>query len=509
MEAADRKERIYLKRRLAAALLAAALSLGLATGAGAMNMEIEAQDAQGRWIITFTDMDPERSEWVRDCAPDGALVWVPRGTESSAQALLSRIDARKGEVESRFGIRVSDERAGEGTATHLRQYYDLEEYLEAIPAPLYEAVRAQLSGQGKVLTVRLVAGEGWNFGNEPNGSYDPQSTTIRLMSPDTFVFAHEYGHMVHTLLDEIYGPGALQARWTALNAGAGYGSRGEEGVFVTDYAATSYREDFAETFAVLLARHDRALDLMAQAPSGPAAQKLELMRQLLQEAYGLDSSALPTLALSQPSGWAAAGVAAYSQLCPDSVLAEPDPAVPFYPGYQSPATREDFAQGAYELVEACWSALHGENGSSYWQANYPDLPQDHRGLMDGRPFGDIHYGSGDLDKNVAIMRLYHMGVVTGVDASHFRPEGTITRQEAAVMLARLCRALGHDLPADGPAPADAGQCAGGALEDIRAVMAAGIMDGVGEGRFDPLAPYTYEQSAVTMASVYQWILGAA
>ena len=75
------------------------------------------------------------------------------------------------------------------------------------------------------------------------------------------------------------------------------------------------------------------------------------------------------------------------------------------------------------------------------------------------------------------------------------------------MLARLCQVLGYDLPGGGSLPADAGQCASWALDSIQTVTAAGLMSGVGDGKFAPTAPYTYEQSALTMVAVYDLLTG--
>ena len=74
------------------------------------------------------------------------------------------------------------------------------------------------------------------------------------------------------------------------------------------------------------------------------------------------------------------------------------------------------------------------------------------------------------------------------------------------MLHRLCTALGYSFPeSEEVSFADESLCAAWALDSIRAVTAAGIMSGVGDGHFDPTGVYTYEQSALTMVRVYELI----
>ena len=108
-----------------------------------------------------------------------------------------------------------------------------------------------------------------------------------------------------------------------------------------------------------------------------------------------------------------------------------------------------------------------------------------------------------------VVVLHRMGVINGRSEQLFDPDGRITREEAAAMLCRLCTAMGYDMTAVTPVePVDAADCSPWALDSIRAVCGAGIMNGVGGGVFDPKGTYTYEQSILTLVRAYD-LLDAA
>jgi len=96
-----------------------------------------------------------------------------------------------------------------------------------------------------------------------------------------------------------------------------------------------------------------------------------------------------------------------------------------------------------------------------------------------------------------------LGVVTGYEDKTFRPENLITRQEAAAMLNRMLKVLEVDTPqGEAPKYADGDKIGSWAMEDVNAVSAAGIMNGVGEEKFSPEDTYTLEQSVLTMLRIY-------
>ena len=102
-----------------------------------------------------------------------------------------------------------------------------------------------------------------------------------------------------------------------------------------------------------------------------------------------------------------------------------------------------------------------------------------------------------------VLAAYALGIVQGEGNNSFSPSRFITRQEAAVMLTRVCRFIGAEEPDKaGLEPlADDGLIASWARDGVDYVRAQGIMSGVGGSRFDPQGWYTREQSIITFNRV--------
>ena len=497
-----------MKKRLTGLILFAALLL--------LNAPISA--AVQPAVIYDAETNPVRAQvWNTQ----GELVWVdvvnaqggidylqtPAGwkrvyTMPTSQEVARQARDREERMEARYNLRI--EGAGDNPITAYRRIQELETAVARIPEPLYAAAQAKLEDLGKTLTVRLAGvlpATGAIF-----GSYSPSTTTMNLDLASTHT--HEYGHLVQlTLLNRLYGADRLRSEWTAFNGGAAYGGGYVEGTFITNYASTSFEEDFAESFTYLFDSPTSVQDLAQKDPNCPAIQKLRYLRQVLMECFSVDDSIFYAIDPSQPSAWAQNGVARYLELFPnDTFLASASQ--PFYPGYQSGTARWDFAQAAYLLADKLERERTGD--PDWWAAAYPEYPEG--GLRGLHPFTDLWPRQGMLyvrhwsDEPDPVIKLYLMGVVSGTGSESFGSENLITRQEAAVMLHRLCTALGYSFPeSEEVSFADESLCAAWALDSIRAVTAAGIMSGVGDGHFDPTGVYTYEQSALTVVRVYELI----
>ena len=83
--------------------------------------------------------------------------------------------------------------------------------------------------------------------------------------------------------------------------------------------------------------------------------------------------------------------------------------------------------------------------------------------------------------------------------------GKITRQEAAVMLARAYRVYCDEIHDDMEplAYADKNDIADWAKEDVALITHLGVMNGIGENKFDPKGMYTVEQCLVTLVRLYE------
>jgi|GEM_PF-621417 len=94
----------------------------------------------------------------------------------------------------------------------------------------------------------------------------------------------------------------------------------------------------------------------------------------------------------------------------------------------------------------------------------------------------------------AILTANALGIVNGGSDGNFNPGGSITRAEAAVMLANLAKRFNLPVPAvGGPTFADAGDIPSWAADSVSLVSALGLMQGGSDGRFNPGGQLTREQ----------------
>jgi hypothetical protein len=124
------------------------------------------------------------------------------------------------------------------------------------------------------------------------------------------------------------------------------------------------------------------------------------------------------------------------------------------------------------------------------------LYENQRGTITGRSeFADTN--------DVNVQKAAYIGVVQGVGNNRFAPNDTLTREQAAVMLARLANAIGQPLPPSAPPFADNAQVSDWATQAVGQMQASGIMGGVGDNRFAPSGDYTREQSIVTIMRLFE------
>jgi len=105
--------------------------------------------------------------------------------------------------------------------------------------------------------------------------------------------------------------------------------------------------------------------------------------------------------------------------------------------------------------------------------------------------------------DVNVEKMGALGVVNGVGNNNFAPNATLTREQAAVILARLAAEIGKPFAEQPPEFADNASISRWAQVQVGQVQAAGIMGGVGNNNFNPEGSYTREQSILTMLRLYQ------
>ena len=116
--------------------------------------------------------------------------------------------------------------------------------------------------------------------------------------------------------------------------------------------------------------------------------------------------------------------------------------------------------------------------------------------MAGTPFSDV--------EDPILTAAAHLGIIKGVGGGRFDPDGTLTREQAATMLGRVCELLDVGSIADGarlkrgsvtlPAFPDGEAISPWARGYVDYFVSHGVINGTGAGAFSPKAPITREQA---------------
>ncbi|MHA7966972.1 S-layer homology domain-containing protein [Paenibacillus sp. CAU 1782] len=188
--------------------------------------------------------------------------------------------------------------------------------------------------------------------------------------------------------------------------------------------------------------------------------------------YSFDpsSKAAPLKNLDLASNWAKEDIVAatHAQLVPANLLSS----------YKQAITRADFSQLAIRYIEAS----KGMSIDSY-------LALKGKGI-DFTAFADT--------SDPHILAAHALGIVNGTGEGIFNPDGRITREQAAVMIVNMQLALGQKTTVSGKSSfTDRQKTSSWAVEAVDYVTGKGIMNGVGEDRFNPKGNYTREQAILT------------
>ena len=104
--------------------------------------------------------------------------------------------------------------------------------------------------------------------------------------------------------------------------------------------------------------------------------------------------------------------------------------------------------------------------------------------------------------DINVEKAAAIGVVAGVGNNKFDPNSQLTREQAAVMIARLAAAVEKPLANAASTFADNDKISTWATAQVGQIQAAGIMGGIGENTFAPKQAYTREQSIVTILRLF-------
>jgi len=108
--------------------------------------------------------------------------------------------------------------------------------------------------------------------------------------------------------------------------------------------------------------------------------------------------------------------------------------------------------------------------------------------------------------DVYVEKAAYIGLVKGVGDNKFDPESQLTREMAAVLLANLADAIGYPLPQHTTTFDDADTASDWAIDAIGSVQIAEIMHGTGDNMFSPKAPFTREQSIITVGRLINIVI---
>ncbi len=107
--------------------------------------------------------------------------------------------------------------------------------------------------------------------------------------------------------------------------------------------------------------------------------------------------------------------------------------------------------------------------------------------------------------DVNVEKMAGLGVVNGMGDGTFDPDGTLSREQAATILARLAEVVGMPLDMADPIFSDIDRASDWALDAIGQVQAAEIMTGMGDNRFAPQGEYSREQSIITVLRLFRLV----
>ena len=108
-------------------------------------------------------------------------------------------------------------------------------------------------------------------------------------------------------------------------------------------------------------------------------------------------------------------------------------------------------------------------------------------------------------KDASIDMLYTLGIVNGKSETHFDPEGTLTREEAATVITRAAELFTFINATQSISYRDNASISRWAEYYVRWVTESGLMTGTDENKFDPKAYYTVEQAITTVNRLFNYL----
>lgn len=111
-------------------------------------------------------------------------------------------------------------------------------------------------------------------------------------------------------------------------------------------------------------------------------------------------------------------------------------------------------------------------------------------------------------ENSAVKRMYCAGIMAGIGDGKFGSNQPLTREQAAAIMVNFANFIGKPLPSGNVTFSDKGNVSSWAIDGVGSMQASGIMNGVGNNNFAPKNYYTREQSIVTAFNMYKFATGS-
>lgn len=109
--------------------------------------------------------------------------------------------------------------------------------------------------------------------------------------------------------------------------------------------------------------------------------------------------------------------------------------------------------------------------------------------------------------NEIILKLSDMGIINGVGDGKFDPDSFLTREQASTILCRVYELMDNNLLADEQLFSDDNYISDWAKDAVYKMKKYGIMNGTGDNNFSPKENYTTEQSIVTILRLFNKLNG--
>ncbi|MCL2083699.1 MAG: leucine-rich repeat domain-containing protein [Oscillospiraceae bacterium] len=118
-------------------------------------------------------------------------------------------------------------------------------------------------------------------------------------------------------------------------------------------------------------------------------------------------------------------------------------------------------------------------------------------------------GGFDDTDDINVQKLAGLGIIRGDGDGKFDPNGGFNREMAITLMYNMMVRLGYEFEDAEPDFADAESISPWARQAAGALQKAGIVQGGGDGSFNPQEDFTREMGIVTMLRLYDWITAPA